>query len=380
MNNSIVIITPYPPPADGIGSHSRHIATALSEVYDVHILAPGPKRGGGTETVVLDNGRTLEVARCLRDRDACSAYLERIGPRWVFCQFAISAFHVATLDAVQAVRSAKQIGARVVIGYHEPSREIPALPIVATMLYRTMLQIGDASVVFSPVAGDALDALGALHVHQVPHGLPVMRGEPAAVQAIRERHGGRFVLALGFIHPDKGIDTLIEAAGMVSADGEPVRYVIAGSPRERHGIFKINGRSDRRHLEQLRTAAARTNASIEFVPYVADQELAAYLQAAAVSVLPYRNGAQSGIASLTIAAGRGAIVSDLPGMRAQFGGGARYFPAGDARALQQQLESVLANGSDALDQAVLERCANETYHTVARRIAAIASGLEVAAE
>jgi glycosyltransferase involved in cell wall biosynthesis len=177
--------------------------------------------------------------------------------------------------------------------------------------------------------------------------VPPLPAPPAAqLERVRAAYGlgPAPVLALGFVHPDKGADTLLAAVPELAARAPEATVVIAGTPRTRRGPFRAFGRLDRRHHEALRrTAAALPAGRVRFPGFVPTADLAAVVHAAAVMALPYRRITQSGIAHLAVAAGAPVVASDLPGLRATFGDGARYVGADDPVALGRALGELVAD-------------------------------------
>jgi glycosyltransferase involved in cell wall biosynthesis len=219
--------------------------------------------------------------------------------------------------------------------------------------------------------------VGGGSVTVIPHGAPLLRSAtPEGIEHLRARYGltGRMVLALGFIHPDKGSDVLVDAARTLLPANPDVTLVIAGEPRVRRGVFRVFGRVDARHLEQLRAAAGWAGARVVFPGFVADEDLADLLAAATVMALPYRRITQSGIAHLCVAGSVPAVASRLDGLEATLGDGAVYVPAGDAAALAAALVAVLDDddGREAQRDRLAERRDLWTPAAVADRIVAVA--------
>lgn len=348
----ILIISPYPPPRDGIGEHTRHLAIEWAKTHQVSIMA---LQGDGDDTehiyISKEETRAIRIARILTltGRKEARQFIHKLQPDIVYCQFAISAFHSSLPSVFAALRTARQSGARVICGFHEPVRETAALPYVASLLYRAAATRSDLAVCFSQAASQSMqDMAPGLPVRVVAHGIPELdKADSELVTAIRQRYENRsIVLAFGFIHPDKGADVLIDAAGILAADYPQLRPVIliAGSVRTRKGIFKLKGRSDQIHHRKLREQAARTlGGLVKFTEYVPPRELPALLAATAIAVLPYRAGTQSGIASHTLAAGLPCIASDLSGLREQLGKSANYVPIGSAPALAHAIAGLLTD-------------------------------------
>jgi glycosyltransferase involved in cell wall biosynthesis len=367
----LLLVTPYPPPADGIGAHSRMLAGALRERADVAVAAPGA--AGGEDGVHRVLG--------LRDAAARAALLESFRPDAVYVQFAIAAFGAALAGLDHLLRLARARGIRVVTVFHEPERDLAALPVVGAAVYRRIAARTDVPVV---LAAPALAALGAAGIDtraatSVPHGVPALPVASAReVERVRLRYGlrGRVVLALGFVHPDKGADVLAAAAPALLPAVTDATIAIAGAPRARRGLFRVFGRADARHLADLRAATAWAGERIRFCGFVADDDLPGVLAAATAMVLPYRRITQSGIAHLCVAGAVPAVASRLPGLEATLGEGAVYVPPGDPTALAGALRDVL--GDDALRvrqrAALVERREAWAPGAVADRILEVALG------
>src|SRR5581483_9462322 len=87
-------------------------------------------------------------------------------------------------------------------------------------------------------------------------------------------------LFLGFIKPYKGVEELIEAFRRM--DGAPLRLLIVGKPLDDE---------TRRRVEALAVRDARIHTYIDYVP---DERLQVYMNAADVSVFPFRKMHTSG--------------------------------------------------------------------------------------
>jgi glycosyltransferase involved in cell wall biosynthesis len=339
--SGLLLVSPYPPPADGIGAHTRMLAEALRERVDVAVAAPGAAAptdaAGGVHRVL---GRHDGAAR--------AALLDRCRPDAVFVQFAIAAYGAALPGLDHLLRLARRRGIRVLTVFHEPQRDAAALPGVAAAIYRRVASFTDTPIVLAEPAREGLEAAGidARAAVAVPLGVPAL--PPVSVfdvERVRVRYGlrGRIVLALGFVHPDKGADVLAGAAPVLLPQVDDATIVIAGEPRQRHGLFRVFGRADARHLDALREATAWAGDRIRFCGFVADEDLPAVLAAATAMVLPYRRITQSGIAQLCVAGTVPAVASRLPGLEATLGDGAVYVPPDDPDALAAALRRVLGD-------------------------------------
>jgi len=371
MNERIAVITPWAPPACGIAAHGAHLIRAWGARYEIHVIAPG--NSGSTDEIVADGAR-VHVRRVLgAGRGAIEDAIETINPTWTYGSFAISAYGGAVFHAATAFKAAAGHGP-LVVGYHEPAREPRSLPFLGAALYRKVARHGRL-LAFSDEAGEALATITGRSVATVAHGCGTIDADDDHVAAAQRRWGNGYVLQFGFIHPDKGHIDLIEAARLLAARGNAPRIVIAGSVRERSGIFALNEKRDGRYLKSLHEAAERARAAgaqIEFVEYLPDEELHAAIAAAGGIVLPYRGGSQSGVASLVIASGRGAVISNTAGLVGQFGGAGLAVPAGDAKAFASGIERMLGTEGAVFDAAAVLRRSETSYTQVAAEIEHIA--------
>jgi len=99
----LLLVTPYPPPADGIGTHSQMLAAALRERVEVAIAAPAGDAEAGVHRVLG-----------LRDRPARRALLDRFRPDAVYVQFAIAAYGASLPGLDHLLRLARARGIRIV--------------------------------------------------------------------------------------------------------------------------------------------------------------------------------------------------------------------------------------------------------------------------
>jgi glycosyltransferase involved in cell wall biosynthesis len=267
----------------------------------------------------------------------------------VFVQFVISTLTTAIRPTLTICQVARTQDARVLIAYHEPGREFAIFGPVAKHIYRRIAATSDVSIVFSSVALSTLaGARIPAPIISMHHGIPELpvpsEHDVQRVRASYDLRSDDVVLSLGFIHPYKGIESLIAVAGDIAPHkmSRP-EVLIAGSPRPRQGLLRVMGIRDRAYHRKLKTQARslRSGACITFQGYVAEADLPAVLKLARVMALPYRKATQSGIASLAIAAGLPVVASDQPGLREELGESALYFPPGNQDALRTALTAVI---------------------------------------
>ena len=162
--------------------------------------------------------------------------------------------------------------------------------------------------------------------HYIPNGVagPVFR----TAQVLQERFGLEkedYLLFLGRLVPEKGVDDLIAAFGMVETSK---RLVIAGASSDTDA-----------YVTRLKAMAAE-DARILFTGFVEGPLLQALLSNAYLYVLPsYLEGMPMSLLE-AMSYGNCCLLSDIPACRETARDQAVYFPAGDRNALAQCLQTL----------------------------------------
>ncbi len=199
----------------------------------------------------------------------------------------------------------------------------------------------------------------AARVHVIPHGAFT---HLASSRASREPPFATelpVALCFGLMRPYKGIEVLLEAwRGIDGAE-----LWIAGMPRM--------------DIAPLQAAAPP---GVRFVArFIGDEELPAYFARADLLVLPYREIDQSGVLFTALAFGKPLLLSDVGGFpEVGAHGAARIFPAGDAAALHDALEELLADRAQLDELARRAQAAAEgpySWELAARRTLALYEAL-----
>lgn len=136
------------------------------------------------------------------------------------------------------------------------------------------------------------------------------------------------IVFVGRHEPRKGLGVLLDVFGLLP---ESTHLWVLGDGPE---------------TERLRSRFG-SDARIEWLGSVGDQERAARLAGADVLVAPSLAGESFGVVLLeAMAVGTAVIASDLPGYRLAAGDAALYAPAGDRVALAQAIRTVLADDAE----------------------------------
>lgn len=214
-------------------------------------------------------------------------------------------------------------------------------------LYR-VLQDADAVVAHSYLQEFELysQGLSPRLVNRIPHGTLVnpyldvdrprlARGlgvDPASLQGV--------VLAIpGFLRPDKGLDTLLEAARSLARRGVEFTLVVAGEPQGARGGEV---------LEQLREARETTEWLLHIDRYLSGDELLKLTALADALVLPYRDPpgkyAVSGILHMSMGSMKPIVGTRVPRLVELYQYAPRLAaPPGDPAGLAQLLEWLIRN-------------------------------------
>ena len=178
----------------------------------------------------------------------------------------------------------------------------------------------------------------------IPNPLPPLVSLPAPPQ-----RDHRLVLYVGRIHPEKGLELLVRAAGLARRDAPDLRFRLVGPWETRFGG---GGEDFQRKLEQL---AAREGAQVEFSgPEFDEARLAAHYASAAVFVYPSlaAKGEASPVAPLeALARGCLVVTSDLACFDDTIGAGpyARRFDHASASAPSKLLAAITGMLADRAD-------------------------------
>lgn len=340
----ILFVSPFPPAQDGIGTYSQMMITELrASGHEALVVLPRAQKSPSGDVIGVLGSRQPDLAVL---REAVTAW----DPDIIHVQFAFAAFGIQTralFSWLRLMRIAAHVP--VVATMHEVKWETAVLRGPGRALYRALATQCDHVIVHTRAAFVALTGpvrVPEAKVSVIPH----PQATPRAVSApadLRARFGlgnAELLVAFGFVHVDKGLGDLIRAMGALRRSGTPplddVRLVIAGTVRPRHGLFRPFGFRDRLHLAQVLRMArrAKLHHTIVLTGYVPEADVAAWFQAAAAVVLPYRRTEQSGVAALANAFGVPVLASTAGGLGELYADSHWTFPPRDPR----ELASVLA--------------------------------------
>ena len=180
----------------------------------------------------------------------------------------------------------------------------------------------------------------------VPHGLLSMAGtrnlsREEARRALELPLDRPVILAFGNIRPYKGLDFLLHALRRVLDAGQEPILAVVGQP---WGSFEP--------YQRLIDELGLSEHVREWLDYVPDEQVNAFLSASDLAVFPYTHfGAQSGAATLVLSRGLPIIVSDVGALPDLVEDTRAVVPPNDSAALADAISAVLA------DDTLLEKLA-----------------------
>jgi glycosyltransferase involved in cell wall biosynthesis len=317
----------YPPVAGGIERHIHAIrSTKGRHRHAVVVCARAPRSGSmptpwGPEVHVAEYGRILStpiapgMVRALRRCDADLLHVHMPNPP----------------GEVAALLSGRPF----VVSYHaDIVRQAWALPIYRPLVRRTLRAAEQVVVASKGVLLNSPLLAGTSGATVVPYGVDTESLSPgsvsaSAVEALRERYGYPFVLAVGRLVYYKGFDVLIDAA----AQGLEAGVVVVGDGPLREAL-------------QSRVHGLTSSKAVHLVGRIDDEALRAHFAAASAFVLPSTVRAEAfGIATAEAQAfGLPVVVTELGTGTTEAmvpGETGLVVPPGDAKALARALNHVL---------------------------------------
>lgn len=326
----VALVCPYDLDVPGgVQEHVMALAAELRRVGDeVVTVAPG---GGGADHVAVGSGRRVRfngsvapVALGPGAWRATTAALRRLQPDVV---------HVHE-PVVPAVGLAALRADAPVVTTHHTWAEHTGLYGLAGRVLRRQVRRSAARIAVSPAAAGFHAAALDLPVQSfriVPNGVDVARFADAQ-PLLAASFDDPTVLFVGRLEPRKGLEHLVRAFALLKQQVPSARLVVVGDGPERDRCAGL--------------LPAGLRADVSFLGRVPADDLPRAYRAADVFVAPALGGESFGIVLLeAMAAGAAVVASDLPGFRSVVEPDvtARVVPPGDAHAIAEAVQALLAN-------------------------------------
>lgn len=241
---------------------------------------------------------------------------------------------------------ARLSGARIIFEVHEVQdpgeARLPLTSLYVRMMWRLMNPIIDAFVVHSRVDRDVVRDRYQTRAHRVeviPVGSYDHYGDFRAIDPLRDAPSDACnLLFFGTIRPYKGLEDLIRAFHVLSADERSDFWLtVVGETWE--GWTEPGALIEESQYRERMTFVNR---------YVTDAELAGYVAGADVIVLPYHRSSASGPLQVAMSAGRRVVVTAVGGLSEAAAGyaGAVFAPPRNPVALASAIIQARSLGSE----------------------------------
>lgn len=329
----VAIVCPYDLDRHGgVQDHVRRLAAELRTAGDeVLTVGPGDSDGGhvdvGGAVGLPFNGSVAPVALAPAAARRTSRALRSWQPDIV---------HVHEPAVPLVGLAALSTSVAPVVTTHHAWAASPGLYGVVGPLLRRRVRAAAARIAVSPAAAEHHAAALGLHVGDfriIPNGVDVGRFAEAT-PLDRLQGDGPVLLFVGRLEERKGLEHAVTAFAHLKARHPDLRLVVVGDGPERE------------RCQRLLPAGLRVD--VDFLGRVSDADLPRCYASADVYVSPATGGESFGIVLLeSLAAGTAVVASDLPGFRSvvEDGRTAHLVPPGDARALADAVDALLANPS-----------------------------------
>lgn len=306
MLRACIVTGEYPPDEGGVADYTRQLAGALAaERVAVDIVTS--RRPGWRSLPPKDDGLPPDVRRWVNVHRVVPSWgwsslrsLRRavgvLGPDIVHVQYQAAAFALKAPIHLAPWAVGRGGSVRTAVTFHD--LRVPYLfPRAGGLRRRAVFGLGglaDLAVATNAADHAALTAvLPADHVVLVPIGSNVPDAPPPEFDraTFRENAGVGSDVGLiayfGFLNESKGGGTLVEALGALAATGRDVQLVMVGG---------AIGASDPTNARTLGTFETRVEAlglagRVRWTGHLPPAGVSAWLRAADVSALPYRDGA-----------------------------------------------------------------------------------------
>jgi len=290
---------------------------------------------------------------------------DRLAPDALLFQWWHPFFAPTYLGVLDALRSRPRIG--FICHNVDPHEGMPfGRWLTARSLRRADFAVTGGEGMAEQLAGIAPDVERTVVGHPAYH-LPG-EPDPPTRETARERLGfdqhETLFLFFGLVRAYKGLDVLIEAAGLLPPDA-PWRVVVAGEFYQERAVYD----------EQLRILGVSDRVVIHD-RFISRQEAPDFFAAADLVVLPYREATQSGVAALAFAQRRPVLTTRVGALPETIleGTNGWLVPPADPGALAERMRAVIEEPASARLPVCEGITGIPTWTDLAGRVAALASG------
>ena len=352
----ICLVTAFPPSRDALNEYGFHIAAELRQLPGIELTVLADEYSPAQPE--LDG---FSVTRCWKFNSLSNPWrvlkaIRRAKPDVVWFNLGFASFGGEALPAFSGIAIpffARLTGSYTHVTLHQLMETVdlkdagvrfPLAYKVGGFIATQMVLFANSVSVMLPAYRNVLQekyGRGAVYVRR--HG--IFSARPEYPDFSKRGNPEQRILAFGKWGTYKRLEPLLEAFDEVVERCPEARLVIAGTDHP-----KTPG-----YLQGLQQRYGDRK-EINFIGYVAEEDIPELLQRSSIAVLPYTSSAgSSGIAHLACTYGVPMVASDIPDFRRladEEGIAIDFFPPGNIKALSDNLADLLGNRERQLEMAL----------------------------
>ena len=303
----ICIISPYPPKQGGLSTYSKRNVDNLSKKE-------------GVEVVAIPFNSFKDISNVIT--------LGKLKPDVVRLEYNIPAYGLASIPIYITILAYGLLTKiRFVVNYHEVKRETDLLGNLGKLYFRLFSFPFYHIYVHTNEAKKILEFqchINSRKIYVVPLGTYNFKDTTDYGSELKEKYhlsNRKTILYFGYIHPDKGIEYLLNAIKYLK-DSEPlllsnIQFVIAGDIRRRSGVFKYFEKKDVAYKNYLENLTNNNDISdcVKFIGFIEDKYIYSMLNLAFAIVMPYIKVEQSGVLNMALRQNKPIIATKIGGLK-----------------------------------------------------------------
>lgn len=367
---NICIISPNPNIKDGIARYSAYLANAIRK-QDQRVLLLTTKEGGKSSNI-------HEPLLSFYPRDILTSYraILKFEPDIIHIQHAIPAYGLNLLGIWILIIRFKLINKKkIIITLHEIKREIDLLGIISKIYIYLICQFSNLIIVHTSQAVEVLTQecfVDPKKIRRISHF--VFPNKSKSPIHMRDQKKQISIMFFGYIHPDKGLEYLIEAIRILESiiNKQSIKCYIAGDIRPRSGVFKLFEEKDKLYKIKLLNLirSYHLENKVVFLGYIPENNKTELFNTASIFVLPYTKSEQSGVLYTLLPYMKPIIATDINGFKETLERTNLLIKPANAVALADKIKTLIHEkglSSQAIKQytSILK---NDSLNNVARRI------------
>lgn len=299
----------------GLGRYGALFAAALAGRNESEILSvfePGLLGSQSVQNVVANVPKVEVPFRTSRQRLKAVSHLRKILKKWEPDIVHDTAGSGLALGAIVLAAVAQKVPW--VVTEHDPVPHLGMGTSPHSRLARRLIRRRAAHIfVHGPRCKEQLVSQGVApsKVSVIHHGeLGSFFNQISKAKNVKRE--GKTVLFFGELRPNKGVELLIPIADRIHSQFPDVKFIVAGSPKVSRDLKRSGWETKLRAI--LREMRSRPYFEVHdrFIP---DEEVANFFQRASITLLPYLDATQSGVAMIAMPLGSVVVatgVGDLP--------------------------------------------------------------------